>query len=74
MCSPVAHASMSLGDAAVSSDEYWKSLGTTFPAPPPPPEPGDCVFCSPQTKFWTSISFLCLASVLSPGMPSIFRK
>src|SRR5947209_1415277 len=74
MCWPVAQASISLGVALFTVMVKWKSCMLTLPAPPPPPPAWVPVWVSPQLHDWTSISFLCLASVDSPSMPSTFRK
>jgi hypothetical protein len=74
-CFPDAHASIRLGLALETRAVKLKSRTWTLPAPAPPPTPpGGAGFVSPQDHASTSISPLCLSSVLSPGMPSIFRK
>jgi hypothetical protein len=75
MCFPLAHASISFGEAFVSFMTKWKSCIETLPAPPPPPP--DCGvpdWTAPQLQDSMSISFLCFASLLSPSTPSILRK
>ena len=45
-----------------------------LPAPAPPPTPAVAVVDAPKDHESTSISSLCLLSVLSPSMPSMRRK
>ena len=73
MCWPVAHFWNSAGDALSLTFVNWKSWNVALPAPAPPVA---CVaVClTPQLNDATSISPLCLSSVDSPLMPSIFRK
>jgi hypothetical protein len=63
---------MRLGLALFSFITKWKSCIETLPAPPPRPALPDCD--APQLQDSMSISSLCLASALSPLMPSNLMK
>ena len=73
MCSPVAQAFMSNGDAESIRCMKLKSAKLALPAPPPGPvtDP-DCA--TPQDHESTSTSSLCLASLDSPLMSPILAK
>ena len=73
MCCPVAHASSSGGLAFDARAVTISGPALSLPAPPPPPS-GDALWFSPHGKVCTAISPLCLASVLSPAIPSMRRK
>src|SRR5262245_13788691 len=74
MCSPLAHASISLGVASSIRLPMDRSLKETLPAPPPPPPGGAGGDVIPQLHDRTSISPACLESFDSPLMPSTLRK
>src|SRR6188472_939244 len=65
---------MSAGLARFRCIVKWKSWNEALPAPSPPPAPPPVVFVSPKLQDSTSISSLCLASALSPLMPSNLMK
>jgi hypothetical protein len=73
-CLPDAHASRSWGLAFVSRALTCRSVISTLPAETPPPGVGGVGCVSPHDQLRTSISPLCLLSVLSPEIPSILRK
>jgi hypothetical protein len=62
------------GDARSTSFSKQMEENTALPAPPPPPGASPPVFLTPNAKDSSSISPLCLLSLLSPSMPSIFRN
>jgi hypothetical protein len=74
MCLPVAHASISFGEALLNFITQEKSCIETLPVPPPPAGAVAAAWDSPQLQASTSISFTCLLSVLSPSIPSSLRK
>src|SRR5260221_6837342 len=74
MCTPLAHASISFGDAFEVFDVKWKSWNWTLPAPAPPPVAKLPAWLRPQLNDSGSIAPACLSSTDSPSVPSIFKK
>src|SRR5258705_13445815 len=74
MCSPVAQALNSLGEAFDTIVLKWRSWKLALPAPLPPPPTSEPVWVTPHENERTSISPLWAASVLSPSIPSSFRN
>src|SRR5215469_7180225 len=72
--SPCASARNNWGDWTPTFAVKEKSWKVTFPAPPPPPSLTLPLLEAPQLKLSSSISPLCLLSLLSPSMPSSFRN
>ena len=70
----VAKARNSFGDALLTGVVKLKSSIETLPTAPPPPGPDAWGREAPQLKLSISISPLCLASWLSPSMPSSLRN
>ncbi len=75
MCLPCAQCRKSCGEALLVRAVKEKSLIWTLPAPPPASDAGLGRLCvSPKLNESTSISPLCFESLLSPEIPSSFRK
>src|SRR5215472_12916860 len=72
--SPCASARNNWGDWTPTFAVKEKSWKVTFPSPPPPPSLTLPLLEAPQLKLSSSISPLCLWSLLSPSMPSSFRN
>jgi hypothetical protein len=74
MCWPVATALSSFGVDLSAYLLIVISLKSALPAPPPPPAPKVPWLVAPHDHDWISSSPLCLSSVDSPSMPSIFQE
>ena len=73
MCLPIVSAWSNFGEAFDVAAEKFRALMITFPEPPPPcdDEPTTRV---PQPQLRSSISPAWPVMMLSPAIPSIFRK